>query len=161
MEINKESSLQDFAWKKVVNGYMYKFLRLIVNKDKKNDEKDQNKISPIQYERRKNIVLKLKEYIETHTDNKITLKDLTNVVYLSPYYLSHIFKEETGYSPIQYFINTKINMAERLLKDPNLTISQISENLGYNSIHSFSSLFTAVKGVPPTVYRNKIFLKAK
>jgi len=159
-DIYREASERKLGWQEVVNGLVYKLIREL-HSDSGYLEKEEKRISPVQEERRKIITTKVKQYIESHYDKKLTLEDLTEVVYLSPYYLSHMFKEETGYSPIQYVINTKIRIAKELLKDPNLTISQTAERIGYDSIHYFSKLFTAVEGITPSTYRDGVFGKSR
>jgi AraC-like DNA-binding protein len=157
-EVLAESVRQDFGWQHVVHGLLFRFFRHAIKKSEIARGKKRD-ISGAQAERRKMITEKLKKYIDEHVTEKLTLNMLTETVYLSPFYLSHIFKEETGYSPIQYVINRKMAEAKKLLADPSLTVSQVAEKIGYDSIHYFSRLFTGVENITPSAYRERLFRK--
>jgi AraC-like DNA-binding protein len=155
-EIYRESETRELGWRQVIDAEIFKFLRLMAQ-DCRPAGETAAAAAPAGLLRRRHIVEKVKAYIQSNSDKKLSLDDLTKVVYLSPYYLSRMFKAETGFSPIQYLINTKIGAAKGLLRDPDLTISQIADQLGYESIHYFSRLFTAVEGISPSLYRAKLF----
>lgn len=148
LELFKESTDFNFGKDEIINGELHRFLRVIAeaNTGKPAENEPDNKSA---------IVIKLKKYIASNYAKKLTLKDLTNVVYLSPYYLSHVFKNETGYSPIEFVIKMKIDKAKKLLKNKNITISKIAEEIGYDSIHYFSRIFRAVEGITPSEFRRK------
>jgi hypothetical protein len=58
---------------------------------------------------------KIKEYINSNYAHDITLDELANELHISLYYLSHVFKKETGSSPIKYLVNRRMDEAKRLL----------------------------------------------
>lgn len=153
MNIYVENVKRRLGWKHVVNGLFYGLIRRLVESEADTGGESTG-VGP---ERKKEIAEKVKRYVEEHYNEKLSLKDLTEVVYLSPYYLSHTFKEETGYSPIQYVINRKMEIARKILADPGISISQTAKRVGYESIHYFSRLFTAIEGVSPTAYRKRFF----
>jgi AraC-like DNA-binding protein len=155
MDIYGEISKQRFGWKQMANGLFYGFIRHLLEAG--NWGAGNGGSSPRGGERRKEIADKVKRYVDEHYHEKLSLDDLTEAVYLSPYYLSHLFKAETGCSPIQYVINRKMEIARKLLAHPDLTVSQVAKQVGYESIHYFSRLFAAVEGVSPTSYRKKAF----
>lgn len=72
---------------------------------------------------------KIKEYIDENYKEDIKLNDIAEKFYLSPYYLSHIFKKEVGFSPIDYLINRRIGESQNLLLTTNMTLSDISSIL--------------------------------
>jgi AraC-like DNA-binding protein len=149
IDIYGEISRQRFGWKQMADGLFYGLIRHLLEAGGVGDP------SPLRAERRKEITDKVKRYVDEHYHEKLSLDDLTEVVYLSPYYLSHLFKAETGYSPIQYVINRKMQIAKKLLADTDLTVSRVAKRVGYASIHYFSRFFAAVEGISPTVYRKK------
>lgn len=70
-------------------------------------------------------------------------------------YLKKYFRKKTGLSVMRYFKNMKIEEAKKLMKTSNMNFTEISEQLGYDSIHYFSRQFKAITGMNPTQYRNK------
>lgn len=75
---------------------------------------------------------------------------------LSRTYLCRIFKEETGQSPVDYWIDLKMKEARKLIREGNRNITQISELLGYSSIHHFTRMFKRNTGMSPTAYKTSV-----
>ena len=71
-------------------------------------------------------------------------------MYLSPAYISKIFKEETGESPINYLIKVRLSKAEDYLKESNFSIKEIAHAVGYEDAYHFSKLFKKYYGYPPS-----------
>jgi len=119
---------------------VYKLLQLLhETNDYKNDTE-----SPV------NIAIR---YIKDHVNKKITLKELADLTNLSVYYFSHRFKEETGYSPIDYAVNARIDHAKSLLLMTGKTITDIAYEVGYGSCESFINVFTDKVGCSPKIFR--------
>ena len=93
------------------------------------------------------------DYMENHYQEKISLDQIAANMYLSSYYISKLFKEEMGDSPINYLISIRLKKAASLLKDSNLTITEISSLTGYENTYYFSRLFKKKYGVMPSQYR--------
>ena len=74
---------------------------------------------------------------------------------LSQSRFSHKFKETTGFAPLQYFINIKLEKAKELLAFSSMNISEIAENVGYDNALYFSRLFRKNTGFSPSEYRKK------
>lgn len=83
-------------------------------------------------------------YIFDHISQEISRDEIAAYVNLSPKYLSTIFKRETSCTLSDYIRNERIAFAKRLLKQTNLPISMISENVGYDSLSYFSTVFRQV-----------------
>lgn len=66
------------------------------------------------------------------------------------------FKRITGQSPKQYLLNLKLDKAKELLTDTNLTISEVSYQVGFGSLFYFSKAFKTKNGVSPRFYREKL-----
>ena len=64
-----------------------------------------------------------------------------------------VFKQTTGLSPQQYIVRLKMRKAKVLLLESNRTITEVAEELGFDSIHYFSRQFSSLFGVSPSVYR--------
>lgn len=95
-------------------------------------------------------------FIRENAEKKLSLNDIADHVNLSPYYFSHLFKEETGCSPVQFLSQCKINLAKTMLKTTIQSVSEISDYLGYSSSASFINAFSNRTGVSPLKFRNSI-----
>lgn len=89
-------------------------------------------------------------YLENHHTQEITLEQLADTLYVSPTYLSKVFKESTGMSPINYLIQVRLKHAKELLANDQLTIREISQAVGYQDAYHFSKLFKKYYGVSPS-----------
>lgn len=93
------------------------------------------------------------EYIETHMDDKITLKYLSRKTGYSVCHLSRKFKEEVGCSIVEYTNRVKIEEAKKILTSTLEPIEEMSGRLGFGSRSYFSGLFKEMVGETPTDYR--------
>ena len=105
-------------------------------------------------ENRKNIE-KAINYIRDSIYDEITLDDLAKEAALSKYHFSRIFKKETGFSPLEYVFNTKINLAKTILITTNKKIADIALDLGFSSESSFINAFKSRTGFSPNGFRKK------
>lgn len=95
-------------------------------------------------------------YIFDYISQEITRDDIAAYVNFSPQYLSTVFKRETNCTLSDYIRNERIAFAKRLLKQTNLPISMISENVGYDSLSYFSTVFRQLVGCTPREYRKSV-----
>jgi AraC-like DNA-binding protein len=91
--------------------------------------------------------------LERHYDTLITIQDLSREVSLSPYYLIRAFKHIYKQTPHQYLVGQRIAKAKELLRNSDLSITEICAAVGFESLGSFSTLFRNVAGVSPRAYR--------
>ncbi len=96
---------------------------------------------------------KIKQILDAHLFSSITIDELTQKLFLSKAQLISIFRKKYNTSPHQYFLDTKIKMAKRLLISSQFSIQEISEKLSFVDPHYFSRLFKNKVGVSPTQYR--------
>lgn len=92
-------------------------------------------------------------YINENFTRDISLKSLAKQASLSPYYFTRIFTKETGMSPHQYVIATRINCAKFLLKTSDLTIKEIAFHSGFSDESSFCTTFKKREQMTPGQYR--------
>ena len=95
-------------------------------------------------------------YLKENVYENITLSDLCTKFYMGKSHLCELFSEYTGESPIEYFARLKMSEAKKLLLRDDLSVSKISDMLGYSSIHNFSRAFKNSVGVSPTVYKKRL-----
>jgi two-component system response regulator YesN len=102
----------------------------------------------------KKIVEQIKEYIEKHLHEDITLTAIAARFYLNSSYLSQLFKSETGENYVDFLMKIRVEKAKKLLKDKNLRIQEISELVGYTDSKYFGQLFKKQVGMLPSEYKN-------
>lgn len=95
------------------------------------------------------------DVIHKEYSNDISLEYVADKVYLSPSYLSHLFKKETGQSFMKYVTSFRFNKALDLLQNTNMKISDISREVGYNSHSYFCSIFKNYYGLSPAQFRER------
>ena len=96
------------------------------------------------------------QYMDNHYYDKITLEKLAEMVYLSPSYLSRIFKKETGYTINEYLIQVRIEKAKRLLHRKDLRVTDVADAVGFDDQSYFTKVFRRMVGTTPLKYKMKI-----
>ncbi len=96
------------------------------------------------------------EHMKKNIYNSLSLKELCSAFSMGKTKLCAIFFENTGKSPMEYYNSLKINEAKKLLREGSYSVSQISEILGYTTIHNFSRAFKKAAGLSPTAYIKSI-----
>jgi len=92
-------------------------------------------------------------YIHEHFAEDFSLDDVARFAYLSPGYLSRLFKSETGYSFKEYLHLTRIQKAQELLRNTQLRYYEIAEQVGYKNYKYFSSYFSKITGCSAKEYQ--------
>lgn len=101
-----------------------------------------------------NPILEAISYIETKYTEKISINELASYVNISPYYFSRVFKKETGYSPYEYIIKTRIDKAKELLKKTPMSIKEVAFNVGFNDESNFVDTFHRIVKYTPKEFRS-------
>lgn len=99
------------------------------------------------------LIRQITEYLDHHYTESLSLAEIAKHMHISTSYLSHIFKRETGLSPIQYVIHRRIGEAQSLLMETNLPVHVIEERLGFGSSCHLTSMFKKYVGIAPREYR--------
>lgn len=97
----------------------------------------------------------IRNYIDIHYANPITLDTLANETYLDKFYLVHVFKKQYEISPINYLIEKRIQESMNLIENTNYSISEIASIVGFNSQSYYSQIFKRKTGVTPAEHRKK------
>ena len=95
----------------------------------------------------------VRRYIDNHFKESLTLDQLAEEAHMNKFYLSHAFKQEYGISPINYMISRRLEESKYLLAETDLSMSQISQLLGFSSLSYFSQVFRKTQGLSPMEYR--------
>ena len=102
------------------------------------------------------IVNTLKKYLNENYMRQISLETISKSFYLSPAYISKVFKEETGESPINYLIKIRLAKARELLQEGGHSIKSVASAVGYDDAYYFSKLYKKYNNVSPSKVRGSI-----
>lgn len=102
------------------------------------------------------VLAKAVDYIRANfTNPALTLSEVARAVYVSPSYLSHLFKKELAYTVNDFITLLRIEEAKRLLRQNSLPVREIGELVGYYNPSYFVQVFKKITGVTPLDYRKK------
>ena len=103
---------------------------------------------------RKNVYVERSiQYMFEHVQSSLTLNELADHVSLSKPHFIHLFKQITGYSPIEYYLRLKIQRACQYLDLTDYSVKEISKNIGIQDPYYFSRVFGKIMGQSPSDYR--------
>lgn len=95
-------------------------------------------------------------YLGQHLSGRVTIETICKDNLIGRSQLQKIFSKKSGLGIIEYFSNMKIEAAKELIRTEQMNFTQISEKLGYTSIHYFSRQFKKVTGMTPSEYASSI-----
>jgi two-component system response regulator YesN len=99
------------------------------------------------------LIRTITDVIDKEYDQDLSLEGIAERVYLTPSYLSYLFKKETGQSLIRYITQVRMDKAVELLNTTNMKIVDIYKKLGYRSSTYFIQTFRNYHGVTPAKFR--------
>ena len=121
-------------------GLIYEFFSILMQ----NSKMDQERNDPIQ------TALHIMDY---NYSSSITIEQIARRLSINSAYFSRIFSERVGIPPKQYLLNQRVARAKELLKEPNASILEISNSVGYEDPLYFSRIFKKHIGLSPLEYR--------
>ena len=99
----------------------------------------------------------VKNYIAENLNEKLTVQRLANESHMSTSHFSRVFKQQTGFSPYDYVLITRLNKAKYLLQKTEMSVSSIAYETGFNSESNFICFFTNNEGISPGKFRKLKF----
>lgn len=115
---------------------------------KQEKEEDSEKIPNL-------FVQKAADYIKLNYSEKISIKEIADQLYLSPNYLSELFKKHTGKTISEYLTEYRLEKACQLLDHAEYRVGDVSGMVGIHVGRYFSNMFKKKYGMTPTEYRNR------
>ncbi|ROR30452.1 AraC family two component transcriptional regulator [Mobilisporobacter senegalensis] len=112
-------------------------------------------VDPLEIKEQHKVIDKAKAYIAAHLSEKITLKMISENVYLSETYFSFLFKKITGVTYIDYIQKLRMQEAKKLLVNTNYKVYKVAELIGYSDYKYFSVQFKKYVALTPKEYRNQ------
>ncbi|MGN0535140.1 MAG: AraC family transcriptional regulator [Eubacterium sp.] len=99
----------------------------------------------------------VKEHIAENLNENLTVSRLAEIVNMSSSHFSRVFKQQTGFSPYDYILISRLNRAKYLLQVTDMTVSSIAYEIGFNSESNFIYFFTENEGISPGKFRRLKF----
>lgn len=100
---------------------------------------------------KKYVVDRIMSYLDLHYTEKVSLDKIAQNMYLSTFYVSKIFKSETGDTPINYLISLRMEKAKELLESAEASsVQNAAAKVGYEDVSYFSKLFKKYHGFSPS-----------
>ena len=104
------------------------------------------------------MITRAKEFIKQNHAEDLSLAQVAKAVNTSSFYFCKMFKKGTGLNFTEYVSRVRIENAKNLLLNPNLRISEIAYQVGFQSLTHFNRVFKKIVGESPTEYRGKVHL---
>ena len=102
------------------------------------------------------VITRAKDYICEHQSEKLSLGQVARAVNMSAFYFCKMFKKVTGVNFTDYLSRVRIEKAKNLLLNPNLRVSEIAFEVGFQSLTHFNRVFKKLLGQSPTDYRAQL-----
>lgn len=93
--------------------------------------------------------------LENNVYSTLTINDVCKKAAYGRAYLFRVFKEKTGKTIMEYYLNLKIEKAKQLLRENELSVKEISELLSFNEPNYFTKTFKRITGLTPTAYKRR------
>lgn len=102
------------------------------------------------------VITRAKQFIQEHQGEDLSLGQVAKAVNTSTFYFCKMFKKVTGVNFTDYLSRVRIEKAKNLLLNPNLRISEIAYEVGFQSLTHFNRVFKKIVGQSPTEYRGHL-----
>ena len=102
------------------------------------------------------VITRAKEFINEHQTEDLRLGQVAKAVHTSTFYFCKMFKKVTGINFTDYLSRVRIEKAKNLLLNPNLRVSEIAFEVGFQSLTHFNRVFKKILGQSPTAYRGQL-----
>lgn len=157
--MNQESQSRKTGRYLMLKAYLIQILCLLLRFDQQEELSDEHHMQGYEFKspNKTYVVQQIMKYMEAHYREKISLDQIAENMYLSPFYISKLFKSETGDTPINYLISLRMEKAKELLdRNPALSIQEAAAQVGYEDAYHFSKLFKKYYGLSPMYYKARI-----
>lgn len=154
-EIIEEQKNRRPGYDLILKALVMKLMAIVIRESGSFNEDKKETLCTFDSSEKSNIVRTIITFMNENYMKDISLDKISKNMYLSPVYISKIFKEETGDSPINYLIKIRLEKASHLLKENRgISIKEISKLVGYEDAYYFSKLFKKYHGYSPSKFRS-------
>ncbi len=100
-------------------------------------------------------IQRAREYIKEHLTEPLSLQEVADCAHFSTCYFCKKFKESTGLHLTEYIARTRVEAAKTLLNKPQIRVSEVAFEVGFQSLTHFNRVFKEIAGQSPTQYRKE------
>lgn len=154
-DIITEQNEKKLGYALTLKSLVMKLIVIILRELDTSPEKNLTPSYLIEYTEKHHIVNSIITFMNENYMTDISLDKISKNMYLSPVYISKLFKEEIGYSPINYLIKIRLDKSANLLEEKLYTIKEVAKMVGYNDVYHFSKQFKKHYGIPPSKFTKK------
>jgi AraC-like DNA-binding protein len=101
-------------------------------------------------------IIRAKQFIREHYMEHLSLRQISSIAIMSPFHFSKLFRKDAGLGFTEFISRTRIEKAKNFLLNPNLRISEIGFETGFQSLTHFNRVFRKIAGQSPTEYRGRL-----
>ncbi len=148
LKMLREDRIKNDGYQLALQGFLLQLLVLLGRQVKMSDTSPFEHPSPI-HEKTSEIA----QFINRNFSEPLSLTSLANRFYISPSYLSKVFKETTNFTFVEYLNNVRVKEAKRLLLESRKKVVEIAAEVGFGSVTHFGRVFKEITGNPPLFYR--------
>ncbi|MBD3239618.1 MAG: helix-turn-helix domain-containing protein [Chitinivibrionales bacterium] len=149
-QLGRELRMRESGYKSLCTGLL---LQLVVFVSRCFDKSIQSSTVREDFDGKQSMVQAAIAYLESNYADDVRVDDIARSAFISPSRLSHVFKDTTGMSLMDYLTQIRIDRAQQLLAETDESITAISFELGIQSPTYFTRLFRRMTGVSPSEYR--------
>lgn len=106
------------------------------------------------------VITRAKQFIRDHHTEDLSLGQVAQAMHTSVFYFCKLFRKATGLTFTEFVSRTRIEKAKNLLLNPNLRISEVAYEVGFQSLTHFNRVFKKITGESPTEYRGHLRIAA-
>ncbi|MGN9864060.1 AraC family transcriptional regulator [Bacillus swezeyi] len=150
LEMKKECRLKKEGYEDVVRALLLQLLFTIYRTLISGRQNETRPLHPMDEK-----ISEIASYIHDSFQETLTLNGLAELFFISPSYLSRVFKKVTGFHLPEYIRHIRIREAKKYLRDTDEKILNIAEETGFKHISHFNKVFKGIVGMPPLQYRKK------
>ncbi len=99
------------------------------------------------------VIYEIQKYMDNNFSQPILIEEIAKSFYVDLFYLSHCFKQQTGYSPKQYLMKSRISKAKEMLIHTNIAVSEVAYKCGFSDVNNFIRSFKSESDCTPNQYR--------
>lgn len=156
LAVIKEWRMKLPGYDRAIHGQLEYLFILLGRESNFGSKKEFEKDVSLSENRKRRIAEEIKVFINGRYDKNISFGIMARDMCISHSYLSEVFKEKYGISPVEYLNTLRLDKAKELMKISEFNFSQIAENIGYQNVYYFSRIFKKKTGVAPSEYRRML-----